>query len=420
MSTLEATPVSSWRPPESSPESTVSPDPSVRSTAKVVHRISAPQNWDSSRLSQKGPVLTSTTSPNDTLYSDGHEPSKIYTYAVKARKRCKKSLRLLTVLGIVAVSFACIGLLVTYSPNRLRLPQTDEKVSALLDDGSEASGARGLRSRVRLFDWSPETEREVKRHRIKVLHILFYEPTAANASVVEEAMRDVASTFYKQNILHVRVRRELMRDFQFFLPEDPELYVPFSTIVEVDHGFRKYRCPETPTSSIAFPSKGHAQNVNVVRSQLSNFEQQYFDDKLSEKVWLRSDKAYGRDEQDESNVKQLVGSEFQASVIKANIDALVFFYAPWCGHCKRFEKSFTELADSFSQVPTLKFFKLDVTKNDVDHNAIIIHRVPYVRLFKRHDKINPVVFEHAHTSLDEYGKNFLLQNIVTDGVGIEL
>lgn len=363
----------------------------------------------------KGGTITSSNS--GLLSSDGHEPSLMYRYFSLLKQFLKKRHRLLGVVALLLLSF--MGIWIT-TRSRSRVTQIDSNVSHLLHEVAETSGMRGLRSRVRLFEWGPGSEREVKRHRIKTLHVIFYDGTSDDAFVIEEAMKRVATQFYKRNILHVKVRKEFMRDFQFFLPEDPELYIPFSTIVEADRGFRKYRHPQNQFSSIVIQPDEHNNKVAPLQTALTAFEEDYFSGELADKTWLRSEKAYKNDEQDGSNVKQLVGLEFQSSVIKPRIDTLVFFYAPWCGHCKRFEKYFTELADSFSSVPTLKFFKIDVTKNDVGHPAIVIHRVPYVRLFKMHDKTNPVLFEHAHSSLPEYGRKFLMENIVVDGAVIEL
>eukprot|EP01068_Selenidium_serpulae_P014054 Selendium_serpulae@DN6046_c0_g2_i3.p1 len=189
------------------------------------------------------------------------------------------------------------------------------------------SGGLGLRSGVRLFDWNPANEKLVKRNRIKKLHVLFYDSSDPHATDIEDAFGEVAAQFYRQAILHVRVKREFMRDFQFFLPEDPETLVPFSVIVEANHGFRKYRFPTDPASSISPPDPANYRRS--LSQQLASFEEEYFAGGLRSTPWLRSEQAYNTDEQDGSNVLQLVGSQFQSDVVKGRHDALVFFYAPW-------------------------------------------------------------------------------------------
>eukprot|EP00923_Selenidium_pygospionis_P042752 GHVN01073816.1.p1 GENE.GHVN01073816.1~~GHVN01073816.1.p1 ORF type:complete len:424 (-),score=46.92 GHVN01073816.1:3096-4367(-) len=417
MAFAEITPVSSPWTTDLSPE--VSPDPSIRSKSRD-NLLEGPvlyNKWDGSPpkgSTKRAMVHTGTSiSPRQGLVSNGTEPSVADEFQFKTKRFISKQRTAIKTFFIVLISFSFVFFLWSYKHSSL---PTGSKDSHLLQDNvSDSSSGRGLRSRVKLFDWNPQNEREVKRHRIKTLHIVFYDGTNADASVIEEAMAAVASQFYKHNILHVKVKKELMRDFQFFLPEDPETHVPFSTIVEVDRGFKKYRLPSSPGESLIIRSKDHYKaKLTSLTEQFSKFEDQYLTKSSALRPWLRTENPVARNEKDDSFVAQLVGSEFQTEVIKARNDALVFFYAPWCGHCKRFEKTFAELADSFQHVETVKFFKMDVTKNDIDHPGIVIHRVPYVRLFKMHDKANPVVFEHAHENLKSYGKQFLQENIVLD------
>merc|ERR1712025_210614 len=60
-------------------------------------------------------------------------------------------------------------------------------------------------------------------------------------------------------------------------------------------------------------------------------------------------------------------------------DVLVNFFAPWCGHCKKFEPNYKSLAKKLKHVPTLKIMKIDATRNEVEN--IQIMAFPTILLF---------------------------------------
>ena len=47
----------------------------------------------------------------------------------------------------------------------------------------------------------------------------------------------------------------------------------------------------------------------------------------------------------------VVGSTFSDVVTNASTDVLLEFYAPWCGHCKKLEPIYDELAAKFVGKP---------------------------------------------------------------------
>jgi len=190
--------------------------------------------------------------------------------------------------------------------------------------------------------------------------------------------------------------------FTFFLPDDPEAFIPFVTIVLVDRGFRKYRYPYNPKDSLPM----HKFDANTLVERLIHFEDSFWNGHANKSVWLRSEEIYSG-EQDGSFVRPLVGFNFNDFVINTKKDALVLFYAAWCGHCKKFEAKYKLLAEKFANVKSIGFFKIDVTKNDIDHQEIIIHRVPYVRFFGAYDKLHPIIFDHARQDVVEFGTSFL-------------
>jgi len=91
-------------------------------------------------------------------------------------------------------------------------------------------------------------------------------------------------------------------------------------------------------------------------------------------------------------VYELVGLSFPEQVIAADKDALVFFYAPWCGHCKKFEPVYKELAAKLSSVSnSLLVARIDATKNDVE--GVDVTGFPSLFLYRNGKKDQPLTYD---------------------------
>ena len=51
-------------------------------------------------------------------------------------------------------------------------------------------------------------------------------------------------------------------------------------------------------------------------------------------------------------------------VLTADKFVLLEAYAPWCGHCKKLEPIYTELAEKFASNPNVVIAKMDATENE--------------------------------------------------------
>lgn len=89
------------------------------------------------------------------------------------------------------------------------------------------------------------------------------------------------------------------------------------------------------------------------------------------KPWLKSEPEPSAEDAAAEVVGVLVGSNFVDVARDENTDVLVDFYAPWCGHCRKFEPNYKALAKKLKHVKTLKIMKLDATRNEVEGLSIM-------------------------------------------------
>merc|ERR1712000_351684 len=91
------------------------------------------------------------------------------------------------------------------------------------------------------------------------------------------------------------------------------------------------------------------------------------------------------------------GSTFYEAAHDLTKDVLVNFYAPWCGHCKKFEPQYKDLAKKLKHVQSLRISKLDATRNEVE--GMTIQSFPTVALFPAGDTHpkRPVAYQGSRT-----------------------
>mmetsp|Transcript_6152 Transcript_6152/g.16988 ORF Transcript_6152/g.16988 Transcript_6152/m.16988 type:complete len:501 (-) Transcript_6152:102-1604(-) len=87
----------------------------------------------------------------------------------------------------------------------------------------------------------------------------------------------------------------------------------------------------------------------------------------------------------------LVGSTFETIVKDPAKDVLVEFYAPWCGHCKKLEPVYREVAKRLEGVGTVVIAKIDATANDVA--GVDIEGFPTIKLWRADNKADPLDYD---------------------------
>mmetsp|Transcript_88068 Transcript_88068/g.247572 ORF Transcript_88068/g.247572 Transcript_88068/m.247572 type:complete len:619 (+) Transcript_88068:89-1945(+) len=97
------------------------------------------------------------------------------------------------------------------------------------------------------------------------------------------------------------------------------------------------------------------------------------------KPWTKSEPEPSPAEAEGHPVAVLVGTTFASVAHDATKDVLVDMYAPWCGHCRKFEPSYKELAHTLKHVRSLKIAKIDATRNEIE--GMHISGFPTIVLF---------------------------------------
>merc|ERR1719253_2572921 len=96
-------------------------------------------------------------------------------------------------------------------------------------------------------------------------------------------------------------------------------------------------------------------------------------------------------EQQTGPVYTLVGSTFESIVKNPSKDVLVEFYAPWCGHCKKLEPIYKEVAKKLEGVRSLVIAKIDATANDVE--GVSAEGYPTIKFWRADKKDDPLDYD---------------------------
>jgi protein disulfide-isomerase A6 len=94
-------------------------------------------------------------------------------------------------------------------------------------------------------------------------------------------------------------------------------------------------------------------------------------------------------------VDELTDLTVQAYAADETKDVLLEFYAPWCGHCKIFEKSYYEVGAAFADSDTVRVARIDVDAYRDVAAAYNVTGLPSLQLFPRGYKTRGVHFKSA-------------------------
>ncbi|KAK6731806.1 hypothetical protein RB195_007954 [Necator americanus] len=110
-------------------------------------------------------------------------------------------------------------------------------------------------------------------------------------------------------------------------------------------------------------------------------------------------------------LKTAVAKNFKELVMDADQDALIEFYAPWCGHCKALAPKYEELATKLEKEDVL-IVKMDATANDVPP-LFQVQGFPTLYWLPKNKKDSPVPYSGGREVKDFI--NFIAKHS-TDGL----
>ncbi|CAF1472703.1 unnamed protein product, partial [Didymodactylos carnosus] len=103
-----------------------------------------------------------------------------------------------------------------------------------------------------------------------------------------------------------------------------------------------------------------------------------------------------------NGIMNIVGSNFEQIVNDKSKDVVVFFYAPWCGHCKNFISTYSQIAQSYKDSKNLLFTQIDATSNDIS-GVYQISGYPTLYFVPSNDKSKPIIYS-GDRSIDDFKK----------------
>lgn len=104
----------------------------------------------------------------------------------------------------------------------------------------------------------------------------------------------------------------------------------------------------------------YAMKEDFTTENVQDFVSDYFAHKLRPII-----KSQPVPKKNKGPVKIVVGSTFDKIVNDPSKDVMIELYAPWCGHCKKLEPIYKQLAEKFVDNKKLVIAKMDATANDV-------------------------------------------------------
>jgi thioredoxin 1 len=90
-----------------------------------------------------------------------------------------------------------------------------------------------------------------------------------------------------------------------------------------------------------------------------------------------------------SDLLQVTDETFEAEIVKADLPAMVDFWAEWCGPCRMVAPVVEELAKAYAG--KIKVAKMDVDKNRQTPARFGIRNIPTLILFKAGKVANTII-----------------------------
>ncbi|SOV19855.1 protein disulfide-isomerase [Plasmodium gaboni] len=155
-------------------------------------------------------------------------------------------------------------------------------------------------------------------------------------------------------------------------------------------------------NDIRFPYKYKPKNDDqeINEKTIDEFVNGYLQEK---KYFYRKSERALPDEYNNGYIKIIVADNYDNYIYRNDMNVIVLYYAPWCGHCYKFEPIYREVGKRLNlYADKFKNFKNDIiiSKIDAVNNEIYninIEGYPTIYLYKKGDKLNPVRYMDGRT-----------------------
>ena len=159
--------------------------------------------------------------------------------------------------------------------------------------------------------------------------------------------------------------------------KEKELPKPFIIVLEGDNPI-KYKMEE-----------------NITEENLLKFIEKWDNKQL--KQFLKSE---DEPEENDGDVFIVNGKSYKKEVLDNDKDVVMYFYAPWCEHCKEFYPKYESLARKLkNKNPKLLMAKMDATENDIEDFPI--NKYPTIKFYPGNAKNKQPIHFNNKRSIDD-------------------
>ena len=96
----------------------------------------------------------------------------------------------------------------------------------------------------------------------------------------------------------------------------------------------------------------------------------------------------------DSIVTKVVSDNYDTEMHKIKKDVVLYFYAPWCGHCKEFDIVFKKVAKKMMKTnENIVFGSMDGTGNDIPYMFPPISGYPSIFFLSAYEKFDPIQYQ---------------------------
>merc|ERR1712141_925874 len=96
----------------------------------------------------------------------------------------------------------------------------------------------------------------------------------------------------------------------------------------------------------------------------------------------------------EGPVLKIVADNYDKEIHRVKKDAVLFFHAPWCGHCKEFDPVFKKIAKKMLvNNENIVFGRFDGTANDVPYMFPPLKGFPSIFFLSAYEKFDPIQYQ---------------------------